>query len=162
QGPPETYSRTLADRIGYAARQGLAQPSLSIDPTAAPLINPNDMTTVDIEPSLQSPSVEYIGLPEQATLQAEAAQLVNGINPSSPSNAVATLTEAAKVTRRLLIADEIQLAQTYSIQGAQLSSGFAAFNKLVAYSDRPKIILAISNIQTSADYISTNASISLD
>ena len=52
---PQTVTQTLVDRIGYAARQGLAAPSgLSVSPSDPPIISPFDLTTLDIQPGLQS------------------------------------------------------------------------------------------------------------
>ncbi len=48
QGPPESYSQTLVDRIGYAARQGLVQPNISVNPNAPPIITPMDLYTISV------------------------------------------------------------------------------------------------------------------
>jgi hypothetical protein len=42
----KTISKTLFDRIGYAARQGGASASVSADPSQAPAISPLDVVTL--------------------------------------------------------------------------------------------------------------------
>jgi hypothetical protein len=46
---PQTFERTLVDRVGFAARHGGGDAgSLSVDPNGPPAITPYDITTVDI------------------------------------------------------------------------------------------------------------------
>src|SRR5262249_24962364 len=52
----QTCDRTLVDRIGYAARQELTAPNVSVDPSEPPIISPYDLTTISVMPSLQSPA----------------------------------------------------------------------------------------------------------
>ncbi len=52
----QSFSRALVDRIGYAARQGMAPPeNLSVSPSDPPIITPFDVTTLNVLPGLQSP-----------------------------------------------------------------------------------------------------------
>jgi hypothetical protein len=52
----ETFDQTLVDRIGFAARQGMAPPErLTVNPTNPPIITPFDLTTLNILPAFQSP-----------------------------------------------------------------------------------------------------------
>ena len=57
QGPSGPYEHTLLDRIGSAARQGLAPPSsLSVGPNSPPAVTDMDITTIDALPGLQDPN----------------------------------------------------------------------------------------------------------
>jgi uncharacterized membrane protein len=57
-GSPQTYQKTLADRIGYAARQGLGPPlNVNVSPTDPPLVGPFDAVTLALSPSIEPASV---------------------------------------------------------------------------------------------------------
>ena len=55
QGTAETYQGTLLDRIGYAARQGLASPQISLPPGDAPAFTDYDIFTLNVLSGLNNP-----------------------------------------------------------------------------------------------------------
>ena len=80
QGAPETEERTLFDRIGYAARQGLVPTNVSVNTSGGPALNSFDAFTLNVMASVQNPDVS---LP----LIAELGQLSNAIQNDMSTNA---------------------------------------------------------------------------
>ena len=68
----QTYERTLADRIGYVARQNRSVLRLNISPSAQPLLTDLDLFTVDVLTGLNSPT--FPGRLPQTLPQAQVAQ----------------------------------------------------------------------------------------
>ena len=63
----QTYTQTLVDRIGYAARQGLGPAeNLSVNPSGPPIITPLDLTTLNVLAGLQDPGAAQLAQ-ERAT-----------------------------------------------------------------------------------------------
>lgn len=56
-GPAETFTRPLVDRIGFAARQGVAGASVSVDPNGPPALSTFDVYTLTAMPADQNPNV---------------------------------------------------------------------------------------------------------
>src|SRR5262249_33778913 len=72
QGPAQPFSRTLFDRIGYAARQGLGSPSVSVLPGSAAAFSNFDAFTLDVSAGAVDPH-PTAELNQQ--IQANAAQV---------------------------------------------------------------------------------------
>lgn len=72
QGPALTTTRTLFDRIGYAARQGAASTSLSVAPGSAPAFSNYDAFTLDLSAAADDP---HPNAALDSQIQADAAQL---------------------------------------------------------------------------------------
>ncbi|HEV3339057.1 MAG TPA: transglutaminase family protein, partial [Pirellulales bacterium] len=56
QGASQTFERTLADRIGYAARQNGGSVNVNADPNGAPLVGPLDVWSIAAQASPQAPA----------------------------------------------------------------------------------------------------------
>ena len=83
-----TYSQTLVDRIGYAARQGMAPPeNLSVSPSGPPIITPFDLTTLNILPGLQSPSASQLET-ERANQEIASVSAEANPTPRGPSGRI--------------------------------------------------------------------------
>jgi hypothetical protein len=100
-----TYSSTLFDRIGYAAREGLVSPNISVNPSSGPALSNIDTWSLEILPGLESPT------PSAAltrSLKADGAilQSMQQANGSFTSDALDTL-------RGFLIAENEINAQNY-------------------------------------------------
>ncbi len=123
----------MVDRIGYAARQGLAQPNISADPSQPPIISPTDVATVSILPGSNRRSRSgRFPLPPGAD-DAVLAQLA----ASQASDDTSTLTTDAHDF--LTLYNETQLA-SFLVQSSQAAANFA-FGSVAAYYDRPRITI---------------------
>jgi transglutaminase-like putative cysteine protease len=138
QGPAETTSRTLFDRIGYAARQGGGSSSLSVSPGSAPAVGPLEMWTISAQASRQSPTT--IGTSE-AQGQADGTVLSNLV----AAGAADTSAEEAAV-RNVLI-DE---SQAYLVSLLATSDAFSgrldSTTRIQSYFARPRITIMGANL----------------
>ncbi len=97
-GATETYTRTLADRIGYAARQGLTEPSVSVNPSQPPLISQTDLYTFSIQAGIQSP---LVAAPiSRVALQYDANLAALGSGASQQSTAIPMFARLLSALRR--------------------------------------------------------------
>ncbi len=138
--PSETFSQTLVDRIGYAARQGSASANnFSISPSDPPIITPFDLTTLNILPGLQSPAA--------AGLAQERANLEFGRVSSDPG-----ATTVAQISALIAFARSELASLTVTSDGetANLEGGFS----VVAYSRAPRIT-TFSTLLSTANHLST-------
>jgi uncharacterized membrane protein len=134
QGPSETYTRALVDRIGYAARQGLAQSNLSIDPKQPPIINDNDVFTVNILPGLQSLA------PIETTTQAALQHYANASQVRSSSDPADTAT-ALRVLRDFVVLTAEDQTMQFLADSSLGASSYSLASSVVAYYDRPSITI---------------------
>lgn len=133
--PPATYPRTLADRIGPAARLGTAGSTVTVDPDALPLVTDIDTWTLDIRSSLISPAAV---LAQRPALAAVEAATVAYIDRPAAGNA-ATL--ASAVLRDALIASaRLRLAE-YAVTSDTVFANMAAGLLVRTYSDSPAIVI---------------------
>jgi uncharacterized membrane protein len=130
----ETFNRTLVDRIGYAARQGLATPAnLSINPSDPPIITPFDLTTLSILPGIQSPGAAQL-LQERATQ--ELASLSSGTFVTTAAQAVALIALARSELANFAVASDKETAN--------LATGAS----IAAYFNAPRITMFSSRLVT--------------
>jgi uncharacterized membrane protein/transglutaminase-like putative cysteine protease len=160
---PASFEHTLLDRIGYAARQGGAQPSLSFDPNGPPAISDMDITTINVMPGLQyRPVTVPVAAAVSAMLakQTELSSQLSGVDLTNPAPAQQPLLNQAIAGLR----DVLTLAtRSSTIRFAALSDSdtmqLSAAYQVMAYADRPRIILASS--QFGEDPTHTTAQITL-
>ena len=135
-GATQTYERTLADRIGYAARQGLQQPSLSIKPGDPPLLSEFDVFTLSVGSGRSNPKTsdvfsnaahgvlqrigdpQFLSLPQDQQFATLQHQLRDG-----------------------LIATTRQIAGSFTSLSDGLTDQIAGRSLVKAYFDRPRLIL---------------------
>ena len=92
QGASQTFSQTLLDRIGYAARQGLVSPTISVSASSPPAFSNEDIFTLDISAAaadphltaalnqnLQSVAASFRALQDSPSQAAEAEPLRQGV-----------------------------------------------------------------------------------
>ena len=160
-GTVTSYQRTLADRIGEAARQsGALSGSLSVQPGAPPLVSPLDLTTVDITEGSIDANVVTTYQNELNTLssalenfQSELGQ-VTGIltNDALASQATALTQNIIMLIERSRIASYLSVSDLYT-------SFLAPRTGVVAYVASPRLTL----IQSTASVSSNNTlTIALD
>jgi uncharacterized repeat protein (TIGR01451 family) len=150
QGPSETAQETLVDRIGYAAREGLAQPNVSIDPSGPPAISPLDLYTVSLLPGGRGPETEagpgVVGN-AVANLDAFGAQFA-----SASAQEQANLTpQAIDAFRDIVIAAERSRLAVFEAESTGAITALAKTTQTVAYLTRPRITIASAKIQTLGD-----------
>ncbi|MGA2706193.1 MAG: choice-of-anchor Q domain-containing protein [Isosphaeraceae bacterium] len=132
EGSSETYQRTLVDRIGYAARQNMAQQvSLSLEPNQSPIISQTDLWTVSVLPGVQPTSAIEPILETAVQYGLDLSQVDTAV-PSQVETAVPSL------KNYLLLEDESNLLQFLAGSG-QEAANFATISSLAAYYDRPRI-----------------------
>ncbi len=143
----QTYSQTLVDRIGYAARQGMVPPeNLSINPSGPPIITPFDLTTLSILPGLQSSGAAQLA-GERATQ--ELASISSATNPTQVAEA-----EALSALARAELAN-------FAIASDQVTASLAAGSSVAAYSDTPRITTFTSQVVTTNNQSTISYSIDL-
>ena len=137
EGPASTYQRALVDRIGYAARAGLANPNIVIPSGGAPALSDFDLYTLNVQPGLQDPAplaaLDQTIIQESQGLQAE---LSTGVN---------TQADAVPLTALLRDITEIQ-GINYLVTSDVLTRQIAGPAQVTAYFDRPRLILTSSQL----------------
>ena len=132
QGPAQTYSQTLVDRIGYAARQGQGSPSgLSFSPTSTPIVSPFDLTTIEIRPGVQSAAASAL-LAERADAQIAAV----------PSGAQAVYAGQAAALMAVARAD----LATFETSSDEETANLARGSSVAAYFGAPAITTFTSRL----------------
>ncbi len=115
----QTYTRTIYDRIGYAARQGVGASSLSVSGPPAAALTDFDITTVNILPGLQgtaSFSSQQARLNKVVTQYKDVQTQVAAIpstGPAGPADA-AVLQNATNLSRYILIAQNELITMGYN------------------------------------------------
>jgi uncharacterized membrane protein len=135
----QTYSRSLFDRIGYAPRQGLETTSISVDPNGAPALTSFDVYTLNILASSNNPAPPGV---LAAQIQQDLAALP--LDLMSPE-AIAT---SEPFVRDLDISVTRLLATQYLSQSDAHSEQTALASGVLAYYDRPRIVLTTSRTTT--------------
>ncbi len=153
QGAPETYEHTILDRIGYAARQGLVPPDVSVDPSAPPALDTYDVTTVNVLAGLQHPSAPVRLGSELTSAQDQLQALTASTNGNIPLTTQVSnlLTQLATGYTRLQ--GESDLATSDALT-AELATNY----EILAYSERPRIV--VTSIQQTLNAGSKNGSLS--
>jgi uncharacterized repeat protein (TIGR01451 family) len=152
-GDPQTYSRALFDRIGYAARQGLVGTTVSIDPNGSPAISNYDVFTFNILASSNSPTP--LGM-----LSAQVQQEVAALPAQQASDDSVVASEP--VVRDLEIATTRLIANQYLSQSDAHTQQTATAAGVIAYYDRPRIVLASSRLTTDPVTQANGLSLSID
>jgi uncharacterized repeat protein (TIGR01451 family) len=130
----QTYTRTLVDRIGYAARQGMAPPeNLSVNPSGPPIITPYDLTTLNILPGLQSPGAAQLA-------QERAAQELASISSESNPTPVAQAQALTSFARSELA--------SFAVVSDKETANLARGSSVTAYFNAPRITAFSSQFVT--------------
>ena len=145
QGPAESYEQTLVDRIGYAARQGLAQPNIAVDPNAPPIINDFDVTTLNILAGLSDPESHAPLVNDFETASSQYQALVNSANDPSSS------ADASAVTRDLVVSATELYGDEVLRESDLLTTQLEQATQTLAYFVRPRITITSSSLNESAD-----------
>ncbi len=137
----QTYERTLADRIGYVARQTGASSGLNISPSAQPLLTDLDLFTVDVLTGLNSPT--FPGRLPQTLPQAQIAQ------PTAPQGSPAFDAQANGdlAQERYAVTDlNRAFASYFTTLSDGLTTKLAQQNLVKAYFTSPRIVITASRV----------------
>jgi uncharacterized membrane protein len=154
QGQSQTYSRALVDRIGYAVRKGLVQPSISVDPTAPPILSDFNIFTLNVLPGLTV-------LPSRTSIPTAASDdsvaLTNDQNANTADNrsVFSDLTRSVVDLTRLVSAEFLAGSDFQTAQTADAS-------EVIAYFARPRLVLVSTPPQLVNGSISQSLSVSID
>jgi len=151
-GPAQTYERTLLDKIGYAARQGLASPNITINPTEAPTLSDLDVYTLDALPGLEDPH-------PSAALANDLSQEQATLNALQQSGAPASATSA--LDRQYVINLTRQGAIDYMEVSDKVTEQLANVAHVVTYFDRPRLVLFSNQVQINGQTAMLSFSIDL-
>lgn len=146
QGPSETYQHTILDEIGYAARQGLVAPSVSVNPLAPPPLNDFDITTVNVLAGLQDPNTRLPLYEDLSAQQADALALEQASGSTGPAT-----TQAEGVATNFAIDYTRYLDENVLYNSDVLTGELAPSYGVVAYWDRPRVIIASQTVTPNAD-----------
>ena len=153
QGPSQTYSRTLVDRIGYAARQGSAPTAVSIPAGDAPALSPLDAFTLDVSAAADDPQ-PTAELNQE--LQTDAAELAALQNTGADAQIAQTYgTDYGVDLTRILGNNFLTLSQLQT-------NTLATASGVVAYFDRPRAVLISQQLNTDSSADSTSLTASVD
>lgn len=131
-GPAETFTRTLLDRIGFAERQGIGTSNFSAGFDTPPAISPVDVFTLTALPGEQSentvPSLEEIAA-EGIRDSKAAMELLS----SAPGTASGYFRAAIALSRLNAVA--------FHLGSSAVSDLYSETHKVRAYFDRPRITI---------------------
>ncbi len=154
QGASQTYSRTLFDRIGYAARQWLVKTSVSVAPGSAPAFSSEDAFTLDISAAAPDP---HPAAERQAEMQADAAKLANA--SQQPADVAAA---GPSLARGFDFAMTRELGNNFLTQSQLYTKALAAAADLAAYYARPRIVLISTQFINGSGTTSSNLTTAID
>ncbi|MGE0681464.1 MAG: PKD domain-containing protein [Candidatus Binatia bacterium] len=138
----ESFTRTLADRIGFAIRQNGGNPNLTFDPNGPAFLSALDIFSLHVLPGLNSPS--FPGrLPELAVQIEQGLAAVPTELPPSPE-ATTQLTSLLQNSFALLTRGYGSGFLTFS---DALTEQIAARALVKVYFDRPRLVLVSSRIE---------------
>ena len=146
-GGVETYTSTIADRIGLAAREGSAQ--VSIDPGDQPLLTPVDLTTVNVLAAKQSAAAAVAqGLKLQEIIdEFEANLLAASQLPDGPERDALLAESTENFPRQLIAVARSRLSQIAATSDVT-TEDFANSLLVKAYHDSPRIHVFQSHSQS--------------
>jgi uncharacterized membrane protein len=142
QRPAETDERALVDHIGDAARQGFAPVSISVSPGQAPTLNQFDLWTFNVQPALQNPNVLRVLAQENQTL-AQELQIASGSSVLSPRMGAQGQRYLTNLTR--------YYGASYLYASDVYTNSLGHEARVVAYSDRPRLVLTSVQLTLSND-----------
>ncbi|MGC1720264.1 MAG: hypothetical protein WA746_14865, partial [Isosphaeraceae bacterium] len=149
EAPSQTYSHTILNRIGFAAREGLATTNVSIDPSGPPALNDLDTVTLLVAASGQS-------IPATLTASNSLEQLTQQLDTITTTQAGTGNTVAAhqlagqqdNLSRLVLTESEATLGSDFLVN-ANHFTGVVASNMLVRSYYVSPCLLAVSNTSSS-------------
>lgn len=148
-GRSQIYERTLADRIGFAARQNGGSGNVSVAPDSAPLISELDIVTANILPGLAKASAIIPQQERMAKVQQELDGLLPQLNAIPATGPVTeqqrTLqAKAMRLSSQIAVVVNETLGMTFSIASDESLRRLSKGYRVKGYYDSPRIILSLS------------------
>ncbi len=132
----QTFNETLYDRIGYAARQGLAPVNVAVNPNGQPSLSTFDAYTLNVSAASQSPAAAQLAQ-ENAVAAGTAVSAV--ANPSVVSQTTALIASARSALANFTLASDRETAN--------LARGYS----LAAYFNLPRLTMYSTSVVTSSN-----------
>jgi uncharacterized membrane protein len=157
-GPAQGYDRTVFDRIGFAARQGLAPPpALNVTATTPPALTNSDLFTISVDSGFVAQAAAGKIGNELLSDQQQISQLQVGANPTPAQSELATRA-GVDLTR--------SMAYDFAFLNSVLAGQEATASLVKAYFDRPNITITsqrvIYDAQTQTDDIELSVDLRRD
>ncbi|MBM3736264.1 MAG: hypothetical protein FJW39_10805 [Acidobacteria bacterium] len=150
-GPARTFQRTLFDRIGFAARQGLSTAQVTVPASATPAISSFDNVTIRLDSSLVPLEAGAVLAQREALLQERQAAAASGVNLNSNAPAdQARQGQLGLALRMRLIGLTQALAASYLASSDQLLPIVAGSQVVKAYHTSPRVLLSTAAIKPGA------------
>jgi large repetitive protein len=150
--PEQTYDRTLVDLIGPAARQGLANPNVAVDPNGPPVVSSLDTWTVDVDSSLYDSDALQSQLEQLAQLQDTFVNYSTELQNMSVLTTQSPLALAAPdMLRNALIEMELSRLAQFAVLSNTLTESMASGLGVKAYFDSPNITILSSQVSVTTD-----------
>ena len=135
EGPAQSYDRTLADRIGYAARQSGSGGSVNVTPSDPPLVGPLQVWSMSLLPGSQSTESAF----------AVENGLTNAFASISAQHAGNDSTLEVSAVRSVLIGQTRSYLASLLAVSALDTQRLAQGSLIAAYFDRPRITIISAN-----------------
>ncbi len=144
----DTFSKTLFDRLGFAARQADATTTPVVSPDDGPAVTNQDITTLDVSPV---DAVPYAVQASQVEADSDLETSLDALIPGGPST-VSTMDPATLARISTLVADgliqaNLAVGSTFDWEADQLYNSLVGNTHAVAYAASPRII-ALTNSST--------------
>lgn len=159
--PTEFMTRTLFDRIGFAARNGSTGTRVTVDPNGAPSINNFDLYTIGIRTGgRDSEAVFGAGLAGDSFSEFE--DFASKYLTTNLSNQTALDAEGLNRTRDLLVTiQRVKLAQ-FEAAATALTNSLERVSLVRTYLNRPRISIASSTVDFDANLSSSRLNFAFD
>ncbi len=153
EGPPQTFSRTLVDRIGYAARQGLESTTISVPAGNGPALTNLDVFTLDVTAAAPDP---HLTAALNQELQTDATEVAGVQNTAADAQIAETYaTDYGIDLTRILGNNFLTLSQLQT-------STLATTSDVTAYFDSPRIVLISQQLDTDSSTTSAGLTTAID
>ena len=150
----ETFSRALVDRIGYAARQGLGSPNISVSPGSAPAFTNYDAFTLDVSAGADDPHpAAETGL----EMQADAAQLASAAQQSQDVAAA-----SASFARGFDFDMTRKLGNNFLTLSQLYTNVLATSAGVAAYYAQPRIVLISTRLAAGSGTTASSLTTAID
>ena len=152
-GNSETFTKTLFDRIGFAARAAGSPPPISIGPGSAPALDTENLATFNVLGGLQDDSIIRAWAATNdsllAAIKAIQPQLGTTGNPNPAQTSLQT--QADTFADELMINTERILTAQFAEASDNLSARFASNWYLTAYLASPRLLVATSRVSAAGN-----------
>jgi uncharacterized membrane protein/transglutaminase-like putative cysteine protease len=142
----QSYERTLADRIGTAARQTGGPVNVSASPTGPPLISPLDLATLSITASQFSPAALQSQAPVLAGLGQQLIAYQAQVAAASGTAQAALFGQANDYMEDVFVAMARARLAEFDMVSDTLTAAVGAASGMLAYLDSPRITILSSQL----------------